>query len=319
MAKDKPRDEIKAEAIDNEVEDTTVEEVKQDDPKTKEKIEETEKPTAKAGKRSAKAQKEDEEKKAKEERKASGEDKPAKPKKNVKPARSRLERRGKKYKKQAELIEKSKDYDLNDALQLAVKTANAKFDATVELHIRLNVDPKQADQNVRDSVVLPEGTGKSIDIAVLADESLAKKAKSAGAKIAGEDVIFNALDKEKIEFDVLIAAPDMMAKLSKYARILGPKGLMPNPKSGTVTKDVEKAVKESLGGKVEYRVDSTGIVHLAAGKTSFGKDKLIKNVQTVFDSIKSKKPSSIKGVYVKSIHVTTTMGPSIKVKTSELS
>lgn len=319
MSKDKSKDEAKAETIDKEATDTTVDEVKQTDPEAKEKIEGVEGSVAKAGKRSAKAQKEADEKKAKEERKASGEDKPAKPKKKVKPARSRLERRGKNYKKHAELIDKNKDYGLEEALDLAVKTGKTKFDGSLELHIRLNVDPKQADQNIRDSVILPEGTGKSVDVAVLADDDLAKKAKSAGAMLAGEEAVFNALDKEKIDFDVLIATTDMMAKLSKYARLLGPKGLMPNPKSGTVTKNVEKSVKDALGGKVEYRVDSTGIVHLSAGKVSFGKDKLVKNVRAVLDSIKSKKPASIKGTYVKNIYVTTTMGPSIRVKSSELS
>jgi large subunit ribosomal protein L1 len=157
-----------------------------------------------------------------------------------------------------------------------------------------------------------------VDVAVLTSDELAKKAKDAGAKIAGEDVIFNALDKEKIDFDVLIATPDKMAQLSKYARVLGPKGLMPNPKSGTVTKNVEKAVKESLGGKVEYRVDSAGIVHLAIGKVSFGKDRLAKNARAVLDSVKSKKPASIKGAYLKNIHMSTTMGPSIRVKPAEL-
>jgi large subunit ribosomal protein L1 len=292
---------------------------------SKEKTADEKPAMAKAGKRSAKAIKEAEEKQAKASRTAAQSsealaEEERKPKsKAAKPARSRLERRGKKYRDKAKLIDKSKEYSLKDALELAVKTAGTKFDGSLELHIRLNVDPKQADQNIRDSVVLPEGSGKSVDVAVLADEELAKKAKQAGAKTAGEDVIFNALDKEKIDFDVLIAIPDMMAKLSKYARVLGPKGLMPNPKSGTVTKDVENAVKDALGGKVEYRVDSSGIIHLAAGKLSFGKDKLVKNASAVFDSVKAKKPASIKGPYVKNIYVTTTMGPSIRVKSSELS
>ena len=269
---------------------------------------------AKAGKRSAKALKETEEKQAKEERKVAKSEEEIKPKeKPVKPVRSRLERRGKKYRKNAESIDKNKEYSLKDALELAIKTSTTKFDASVELHIRLNVDPKQADQNVRDSIILPEGTGKTLEVAVLAEDELAKKAKSAGASITGTDEIFKLLDKNQINFDVLIAVPELMAKLSKYARILGPKGLMPNPKSGTVTKNVEKAVKESLAGKVEYRVDSTGIVHLAIGKASFGTDKLNKNAESIIDSIKTKKPSSIKGVYVKSIYVASTMGPSIKV------
>ncbi len=272
----------------------------------------------KAGKHSAKAIAEAEEKKAKEERKAAKTEDEAKPKKAVKPSRSRLERRSKKYRKSAELIEKGKEYTLKDALELATKTSPVKFDASVELHIRLNVDPKQADQNIRDSVILPEGTGKTVKVAVLAEEDLAKKAKSAGAVVAGTEEIFSLLDKEQMDFDVLIAAPELMQKLSKYARLLGPKGLMPNPKSGTVTKNIEKAVKESLAGRVEYRVDSTGIVHLSIGKASFGATKLLKNADAVVASIKAKKPSSVKGAFVKSAFASSTMGPSIKLSVSEL-
>lgn len=279
-----------------------------------------EKATAKAGKRSAKAIKEAEEKQAKEERKAqdteeAGEEKP---KQAQKPARSKLERRGKKYRQAAEQVEKGKEYELAEGLGLAVKTNPAKFDATVELHIRLGVDPRQADQNLRDTVVLPAGTGKTIRVAVFADSDDAAKAKKAGADTAASDEFLQQLDKEDINFDVLIATPAMMPKLGKYARLLGPKGLMPNPKSGTVTTDVEKAVTEAKAGRVEYRVDSTGIVHVGIGKVSFGAEKLQSNAQAILNSIKANKPGSLKGTYVKAIYLATSMGPSIAVSTSEI-
>jgi large subunit ribosomal protein L1 len=201
-------------------------------------------------------------------------------------------------------------------LDLATKTSTTKFDGTVELHVNLGVDPRQADQNVRGTVSLPEGTGKTVRVAVLAEADDDKKASTAGAEIVGAEKILSALDKEQIEFDVLVATPNQMAKLAKYARLLGPKGLMPNPKSGTVTTDVAKAVSEAKAGRVEYRVDSTGIIHLGVGKVSFGKDKLTKNAQVVVDAIKSAKPSTLKGIYIKSAHITTTMGPSIKTQIS---
>lgn len=276
---------------------------------------------AKAGKRSAKGQKEAEEKEAKIEKQHHREDEsedeaPAKPKKAVKPARSRLERRGKNYKEAARLIEKGKEYNLSEAVELAIKTSKAKFDTSVELHVRLNVDPKHADQNIRDNVVLPAGTGKSVRIAVFGDADDVKKAQAAGADIAMADEFLQKLDKEELDFDVLIASPKSMPKLGKYARVLGPKGLMPNPKSGTVAADVAKAVEEAKAGKVEYRVDSTGIVHLSVGKTSFKADDLQRNINVVLSSIRNAKPASVKGVYVQSVFLTTTMGPSIKVTPS---
>jgi len=292
------------------------------------------KTTAKAGKRSAKALEEAEEKQAKEERKAhAGEEKPEKearkvertaksataegdgePKKIHQPARSRLERRSKKFRKASELIEKDKEYTLKEALELATKTSTTKFDATVEMHVRLNVDPRQADQNVRDTVLLPAGTGKTVRIAVFAEADDAAAAKKAGADIATAEEITQLLDKQTLDFDVLIAAPSQMAKLGKYARLLGPRGLMPNPKSGTVTTDITKAVTEAKAGRVEYRVDSTGIVHLGIGKVSFGADKLVQNAQAVLTSLRSVKPASIKGTYITSAFITTTMGPSIKLQ-----
>lgn len=273
--------------------------------------------TAKAGKRSAKALHEAEEKEAKEARKATGEVADTKPKTPVKPTRSRAERRGKKFQAAAKLVETGKEYSLKEAVDLALKTNPAKFDATVELHLNLGVDPRQADQNIRGTVSLPAGTGKSIRVAVFADVDDVKKAKAAGADVAGSEEFLQQLDKEIIDFDVLIATPSQMAKLGKYARLLGPKGLMPNPKSGTVTPDVAKAVTEAKAGKVEYRVDSTGIVHLGVGKTSFTADQLLSNIQAILSSIKAAKPASIKGSYCQAIHLSTTMGPSITVGVSE--
>ncbi len=281
-----------------------------------------EKVVAKAGKRSAKSLKEAEIKAVKESKKAAITEEPNEAKKPTKllhkPARSKLERSSKKYKAAAAQIDINKEYALKEALELATKTSTTKFDATVELHFRLGVDPRQADQNIRDNLVLPAGTGKQIRIAVFADVDDAKAAKAAGADIAANEELLTALDKGEINFDVLIATPDMMPKLGKHARVLGPKGLMPNPKSGTVTKDVAKAVTEAKAGRVEYRVDSTGIVHLGIGKVSFGGAKLLENASAVVASLKANKPSSLKANYVRSIFVTTSMGPSIRVAVSEV-
>ncbi|MDB5169325.1 MAG: rplA [Candidatus Saccharibacteria bacterium] len=270
-----------------------------------------EKVVAKAGKRSAKAIEEVEEKQAKEERKATGEAAEGKPKQTAKPTRSRLERRGKKFRKSAELLEIGKLYTLDEAVALAQKTNPAKFDATVELHINLGVDPRHADQNIRDNLVLPAGTGKTVRIAVLSDDAAA--AKAAGADLAGEDELFKALDKGVMDFDILISTPQLMAKLGKYARALGPRGLMPNPKSGTVTNDIAKAIAEAKAGRVEYRVDSTGILHMGIGKVSFTTAQLLENVSAVLASVKSNKPSSVKGNYIKTVYLTTSMGPVVAV------
>ena len=267
--------------------------------------------TAKAGKRSAKGLEEAEAKQEKiehqqhrEEEQAEAE---AKPKQPVKPTRTRLERRSKGFRKAAEQIEKDKVYELKEALELATKTSSVKFDASVELHVNLGVDPRQADQNIRANLVLPQGTGKTVRVAAFTDD------KVDGADISGVEDISKELEKGTITFDVLVSTPANMAKLGKYARLLGPRGLMPNPKSGTVTTDVNKAVAEAKAGRVEYRVDSTGIVHLSIGKVSFGGAKLLENATAVMDSIKSNKPQNLKGNYIKAVHVTTTMGPSIKV------
>lgn len=277
---------------------------------------------AKAGKRSAKGLEEAEKKTEKIEKQAHRTETKAeetdKPKQPQKPARTRLERRSKGYRKVAEQIDATKQYSLKDALELAAQTNPVKFDAGVELHVRLNVDPRQADQNLRDTVVLPAGTGKTVRVAVFADADVAKQAKAAGADIAAADEFLQQLDKGTIDFDVLISTPQQMAKLGKYARLLGPKGLMPNPKSGTVTTDVVKALNEAKAGRVEYRVDATGIVHVAVGKVSFGGAKLLQNAQAVLDSLKANRPAGLKGGYVKSIYVASSMGPSISVSNTEL-
>ena len=212
----------------------------------------------------------------------------------------------------------TKLYPLADALVLVKEFAKAKFDESIDVAVQLGIDAKKSDQVVRGAVVLPNGTGKSVRVAVLADDDDAASAKKAGADIVGNDQLLKDIEKGIINFDILVATPAMMAKLGKYARVLGPKGLMPNPKSGTVTTDVAKAVTASKAGRVEYRVDSTGIVHLGVGKVSFGPAKLLENTQAVFASIKSAKPSSIKGNYVKNITVSTSMGPGIKVAVNEL-
>lgn len=276
---------------------------------------------AKAGKRSQKALDEAAEKAEKEARKEAGdttpqsEDAEAAVKKGPKPVtRPRLERRGKKYQEAAKKIDKSKIYPLDEALKLATETSPVKFDASVEIHVRLGVDPRQADQNIRSTVALPHGTGKDVRVAVFAPEGNHAAAKEAGADIIGDEEFLSQLDKEELNFDILVATPQYMPKLSKYARLLGPRGLMPNPKSGTVAADVAKAVSEAKAGKVEYRVDKQAIVHLSIGKVSFGAEKLADNTKAFFASLSSQKPSSLKGVYVKSVTVATTMGPGVKVE-----
>ena len=228
--------------------------------------------------------------------------------------RPKIERRGKKYQEAAKLVEKNKVYGLKEALELALKTNPTKFDASVEIHVRLGVDPRQADQNIRTTLVLPNGNGKAVRVAVFAPADVCKVAKAAGADIAEDEEFLKRLEKGQIDFDILIATPQYMPKLGKFARLLGPRGLMPNPKVGTVTADVEKAVKEAKAGKVEYRVDKQAVVHIGAGKVSFGADKLLENAEAFFESLKAQKPASLKGSYVKSVYITTTMGPSIQIE-----
>ncbi len=272
------------------------------------------KPLAKSGKRSARAQKEADTAKAKQERKAEAKDSADTPAKApVKSARSRAERAGKKYKEALKQIDKTKTYALDEAIDLAIKTSTVKFDATLEMHFNLGVDSKLADQNIRGTVSLPSGSGWQIKIAVFAEGADAEAAKKAGADKVGGDDFLAELDKEQINFESLITTPALMQRLAKYAKLLGPRGLMPNPKSGTVTTDIAKAVTEAKAGKVEYRTDQSGIVHLGIGKVSQGKDKLQANADVVVAAIKSAKPASLKGIYLKSAYITSTMGPSIRI------
>lgn len=269
---------------------------------------------AKSGKKS---KKHIEEVKAEEERQARKLEAAAeveKPKGATPITRSKLERRGKKYQAAHKEIDRTKLYSLKNAIELAIKTSPVKFDATVEAHIRLGVDPRQADQNIRTTVVLPNGNGKTIRVAVFAPLDECKKAKAAGADLAEDEEFLAQLEKGTINFDVLVSTPAYMPKLGKFARLLGPKGLMPNPKAGTVTADIEKAVKEAKAGKVEYRVDKQAIVHIGLGKVSFGTDKILENAEVFFESLKSQRPNSLKGQYVKSVFLTTSMGPSIAIE-----
>lgn len=279
-----------------------------------------EKTTAKAGKRSDKSLREAEEKAEKEARKeagdtsAQGDEEEVRKKGPAPKVRSRLERRGKSYRAVSKHHDASKVYTLDEAMEVAVKTNPSKFDASVEIHVRLGVDPRQADQNIRSTVSLPNGTGKTVRVAVFAPEGEHAAAKKAGADVVGDETFIKQLDKEEINFDILVATPQYMPKLGKYARLLGPRGLMPNPKSGTVATDVVKAVTEAKAGKVEYRVDKQSIVHLSVGKVSFGAEKLSQNARSFFESLQAQKPSSMKVAYVISTSISTTMGPGIKVE-----
>ncbi len=271
--------------------------------------------TAKAGKRSAKSVRETkvEEKRQEIKEKDTPDEAPTQKRGPIPVTRPLIERRSKRYQEVSKLVEADKLYELKEAIELAVKTAKLNFDSSIELHLKLNVDPKQADQNVRGVVILPNGTGKSIRVAVFASIDDQEKAKAAGAEIVGEEDFLDLLKKEELDFDVLVSTPQLMAQLGRYAKLLGPKGLMPNPKSGTVTKDIVGAVKRLKAGQLEYRVDEQGIIHTAAGKVSFGADKLYDNIRTLLESVKQSKPASVKGTFVDRMYVTTTMGPSIKL------
>ena len=221
---------------------------------------------------------------------------------------------GKKYTDSAKLIESLKLYDPEEATDLVVKTGKAKFDETVEISVRLGVDPRHADQQVRGAVVLPHGTGRTIRVLVIAKGDKAKEAEAAGADFVGaEDMIAKIQQENWFGFDVCVATPDMMGLVGRIGRILGPKGLMPNPKSGTVTMDVTKAIGDIKAGKVEYRVDKTAIVHCPIGKVSFGQQKLSENLKALMDAINKAKPAAAKGTYVKSLYLSSTMGPSVRV------
>lgn len=227
--------------------------------------------------------------------------------------------KGKKYKASAELIDKAKAYDPAEAVKLVCETSKAKFDETIELHVRLGVDSRHADQQVRGAVVLPHGTGKTVRTLVFAKGDRAKEAAEAGADYVGDTDLVEKITKENwFEFDVVIATPDMMGTIGRLGKILGPKGLMPNPKAGTVTMDVAKAVVEAKAGKIEYRLDKTNIIHCPIGKASFGDEKLVENFNTLMGAIIKAKPAAAKGQYIKSCTVASTMGPGIKVNAAKL-
>lgn len=222
--------------------------------------------------------------------------------------------KGKRYAQAAALIETGKAYEASEAMAKVIETATAKFDESIELHVKLGVDSRHADQQVRGVVVLPNGTGKTVKVLVIAKGSKADEAEAAGADYVGGEEMINKIKNENwFDFDVCVTTPDMMGLVGRIGKVLGPKGLMPNPKSGTVTMDVTKAVKEIKAGKVEYRLDKTNIIHVAIGKKSFGAEKLLENYNTVYDAILKAKPAAAKGQYVRSVTLTSTMGPGVKV------
>src|SRR5690625_1075081 len=221
--------------------------------------------------------------------------------------------KGKKYQEAVQKVDREKEYTVQEALELVKETAPARFDETVELAVRLGVDPKKADQQIRGAIVLPHGTGKSQRVLVFAKGDKAKEAEAAGADYVGEKEYIDKINGGWFDFDVIVATPDMMGEVGKLGRVLGPKGLMPNPKTGTVTMDVTKAVEEIKAGKVEYRAEKSGIVHAAIGKVSFEGEKLQDNFQAIYDALQKAKPASSKGTYFKSVAVSSTMGPGIKV------
>lgn len=241
-----------------------------------------------------------------------------KPKQTQNPPRSRLMRKSKRYRQAREKVDKTAEYELKDALKLAQQTSTVNFDATVEMHINLGVDPKQADQLVRGTVVLPHGSGKSQKIAVLAPESEHTAIKKAGADIVGYKDLLDKISKGDIEFDILVAHPDVMKDLSKQAKVLGPKGLMPSPKAGTVSSDPAETTQELKSGRIEFRVDRYGIIHQAIGRVSLKLEQLQENAEMLLEVVKAARPSSSKGVYLQKIAVTTSMGPSVKVDVNSL-
>lgn len=227
-----------------------------------------------------------------------------------------MAKKGKKYVEAAKLVDRAKAYDVAEAVALTKKTNTAKFDATVEVAFRLGVDPRKNDQQIRGAVVLPNGTGKTQRVLVFAKGEKAKEAEAAGADYVGDSDYIAKIQQGWFEFDVIVATPDMMGEVGKIGRVLGPKGLMPNPKTGTVTFEVEKAIGEIKAGKVEYRVDKASNIHVPIGKVSFEDEKLVENFTTMYDTILKAKPAAAKGVYVKNVAVTSTMGPGVKVDAS---
>jgi large subunit ribosomal protein L1 len=230
-----------------------------------------------------------------------------------------MPKRGKKYQDSAKAVDREKLYDVKEAIDLVQETANANFDETIELHIRLGVDPRHADQQVRGAIVLPHGTGKTKKVLVFAKGEKAAEAEEAGADYVGGQEYAEKIQNENwFDFDVVVATPDMMGVAGRLGRVLGPKGLMPNPKSGTVTMDVKNAVEDIKAGKVEYRVDKTAIVHVPVGKKSFGSEKLYENVKTLLDAVIKARPAAAKGRYLRSITIASTMGPGIKINGQKL-
>ncbi|MBR5155178.1 MAG: 50S ribosomal protein L1 [Clostridia bacterium] len=228
-------------------------------------------------------------------------------------------KKGKKYQDSVKLIEKGKFYDTAEALDLVCQTAKAKFDETVEIHVRLGVDSRHADQQVRGAVVLPNGTGKETKVLVFAREGKAEEAKAAGADYVGaEDLVQKIQSENWFDFDVVVATPDMMGVVGRIGKTLGPKGLMPSPKAGTVTPDVARAISEIKSGKIEYRLDKTNIIHCPLGKASFGKEKLVENFNALMGAIVKAKPAAAKGQYLKSVTVASTMGPGIKINAGKI-
>ncbi|MGN0389302.1 MAG: 50S ribosomal protein L1 [Wujia sp.] len=227
-------------------------------------------------------------------------------------------KKGKRYSEAAKLIEKTNVYDLEEAVALVKKTASAKFDETIEAHLRLGVDGRHADQQVRGAVVLPHGTGKSVKVLVFAKGNKVDEALAAGADYAGGDELVPKIQNEGwLDFDVVVATPDMMGVVGRLGRVLGPKGLMPNPKAGTVTMDVTKAINDIKAGKIEYRLDKSNIIHVPIGKASFTEEQLADNFQTLIDAVIKAKPSAAKGQYLKSVVIASTMGPGVKLNTSK--
>ena len=223
-------------------------------------------------------------------------------------------KRAKKYVEAEKLVDRQKEYEAKEAIELLLKMPKAKFDETVELHVKLGVDSKQADQQVRGTVVLPNGTGKTQRVLVFAKGDKAKEAEAAGADFVGAEELVPRIEKDNwFDYDVIVATPDMMGVIGRLGKVLGPKGLMPNPKSGTVTMDVTKAVTEIKSGKVEYRLDKNNIIHLGFGKVSFGADKILENYETIIDAIIKAKPAAAKGQYVRSVSMATTMGPGLYI------
>ena len=231
----------------------------------------------------------------------------------AKAAKPRVKKHGKRYAALAQKVDRAKAYAPAEAVKLVKETATAKFDTTVELHLRMGVDPRHADQMVRGSAVLPNGTGKTVRVIAFAQGDKAREATAAGADLVGADDLAKRIEGGWLDFDVAIATPDLMGAVGRLGKVLGPRGLMPNPKSGTVTFDVTKAVRDAKGGRIEFRVDKTGVIHIVVGKSSFSEPALVQNLATIMDAINRARPAGLKGNYIETIYLTTTQGPSVKL------